>query len=226
AKRAVELATVAEVATRVSTIQNPEEMLQTVVNLTRQAFNLYHAHVYMLNDAGDTLVLTRGAGEIGQKMVAEGRQIALDAEKSLVARAARMRSGVIVNDVFQDPEFLAHPLLPHTRSELAVPMIVGDHLLGVMDIQDAVANRFTPEDVNIMTTLAAQVAVSLQNARSFARAQRQAEREALINAISERIQATNSVEGALQVAVREIGRALGAQHTAIRLGVESRKNGN
>lgn len=226
AKRAVELATVAEVTTRVSTIQNPDEMLQTVVNLTRQAFHLYHAHVYLLDDTGDTLVLARGAGEIGQKMVAEGRQIKMTAEKSLVARAARTRAGVIVNDVHMDPEFLPHPLLPQTRSELAVPMVVGDRLFGVIDIQDKVTNRFTPEDVNIMTTLAAQVAVSLQNARSYAQAQRQAEREALINAISERIQATNSVEGALQVAVREIGRALGAQHTAIRLGVETKRNGN
>jgi len=104
-------------------------------------------------------------------------------------------------------------------------MIGGDRLLGVIDVQDSQLNRFTPEDVNIMTTLAAQVAVSLQNARSYARAQRQAEREALINAISERIQASSSVENALQVAVREIGRALGAQHTAIRLGLERKLDG-
>jgi GAF domain-containing protein len=108
---------------------------------------------------------------------------------------------------------------------MAVPLIVGDTLLGVMDIQSEEVNRFSQEDVSIMTTLAAQVAVSLQNARSYARAQRQAEREALINAISERIQSTNSVEDALQVAVRELGRALGAQHTAIRLGLE-RKGGS
>jgi GAF domain-containing protein/PAS domain-containing protein len=220
AKRATELAQVAEISTSVSTIQNPDEMLQTVVDLTRQSFELYHAHIYLLDEAGESLVLTKGAGEIGQKMVAEKRRITIDAEKSLVARAARSRQGVIVNDVRQDPEFLPHPLLPETRSEMAVPMIAGDRLLGVIDIQDEEVERFTAEDVNIMTTLAAQVAVSLQNARSFARAQRQAEREALINAISERIQATNSVESALQVAVREIGRALGANQTAIRLGLE------
>ena len=99
-------------------------------------------------------------------------------------------------------------------------MVIGDHLLGVIDVQDVEADRFTQERYQHFDTLAPQVAVSLQNARSYARAQRQAEREALINAISERIQATNSVENALQVAVREIGRALGAQHTAIRLGLE------
>jgi PAS domain S-box-containing protein len=225
AKRAVELAMVAEITTRVSTIQSPDEMLQTVVDLTKQAFNLYHVQIYMLNEPGDTLVIARGAGEIGHKMVSEGRRISLDAEKSLAARAARNRQGVIVNNVHQDPDFLPHPLLTETCSEMAVPMIAGGRLLGVIDVQDSQYNRFTPEDVNIMTTLAAQIAVSLQNARSYARAQRQAEREALINAISERIQATNSVESALQVAVREIGRALGAQHTAIRLGLERKADG-
>ena len=220
AKRATELARVAEVATTVATIQSPDEMLQTVVDLTQQAFDLYHAHVYLLDENNKRLVLTKGAGEVGRKMVAEGRSLSLDIEKSLVARAARTRSGVIVNDVRLDPDFLSNPLLPDTRSEMAVPMIAGDRLLGVLDIQDEVIERFSHEDANIMTTLAAQVAVSLQNARSYARAQRQAEREALINAISERIQATNSVENALQVAVREIGRALGAQHTAVRLGLE------
>ena len=225
AKRAVELATVAEITTRVSTIQNPDEMLQMVVDLTKQVFNLYHVHIYLLNESSTKLAISKGAGEIGREMVLEGREIDYDAEKSLVARAARTRQGVIVNNVKVDPDFLSHPLLPDTRSEMAVPMIGGGRLLGVIDVQDAQVDRFTPEDVNIMTTLAAQIAVSLQNARSYARAQRQAEREALINAISERIQATSSVENALQVAVREIGRALGAQHTAIRLGLERKVDG-
>jgi PAS domain-containing protein/putative methionine-R-sulfoxide reductase with GAF domain len=220
AKRAAELATVAEVSTTVSTIQNPDEMLQTVVDLTRHSFELYHTHIYLLDENGEELVLTKGSGDVGRQMVTEGRRIALDTEKSLVARAARSQQGVTVNDVRQDPEFLPHPLLPETRSEMAVPMVATGRLLGVMDFQDVAVNRFSPEDINIMTTLSTQVAVSLQNARSYARAQRQAEREALINTISERIQATNSVESALQVAVREIGRALGANQAAIRLGLD------
>jgi PAS domain S-box-containing protein len=171
AKRATELTTVAEVATVVATIQSPEEMLQTVVDLTKVSFDLYHAHIYLLNEAGNMMVLTKGAGEVGRQMVTEGRQIPLQAEKSLVARAARTRQGVIVNDVRQDPEFLPHPLLPDTRSELAVPMVVGDTLLGVLDIQSAEAGRFSDEDISIHTTLASQVAVALQNARQYAQTQ-------------------------------------------------------
>ncbi len=220
ARRAAELATVAKVTTTISTILEPDTMLQTVVDLTRQNFGLYHAHIYLVDEASQTLSLVSGAGEVGRKMVAEGRAIPLDAEKSLVVRAYRSGQGIIVNDVHQDPDFLPHPLLPDTHSEMAVPMSVGGRVLGVIDVQSETTGRFSNEDVNILTTLSAQVAVSLQNARSYARAQRQAEREALINAISEKIQSTATVENALQVSIRELGRALGAQRTIIQLGLD------
>ena len=98
-------------------------------------------------------------------------------------------------------------------------MIVGDELIGVFDIQSNELNHFTDEDVSIQTTLAAQVAVALQNARSFQQAKEQAEQESMINIISQRIQGTTSVEDALQVAVRELGRALGAKQASIQLDV-------
>ncbi|MBN1370963.1 MAG: GAF domain-containing protein [Anaerolineaceae bacterium] len=220
AQRASELATVAEVSTTISTLLDPEKMLQEVVDLTKERFHLYHAHIYLLDEDGQNLVLRAGAGEVGRTMVAEGRSIPMDSEKSLVARTARDRKGEIVNDTYIDPYFLPHPLLPSTASEVSVPLVAGDQLLGVLDVQDDQVGRFTEENVNVFTTLASQVAVSLQNSRSYIRAQQQAERESLINAISERIQSTTSVEAALQVAVRELGRALGAQRTVIQLGLQ------
>ena len=76
-----------------------------------------------------------GAGEVGQKMVAQGWSISLDREHSLVARSARDRQGVIVNNVRKAPDWLPNPLLPDTHSELAVPIIVGERILGVLDVQ-------------------------------------------------------------------------------------------
>ena len=125
AKRATELQTVAEVSTTTAKTLEPDRLLQTVVDVTKERFNLYHAHIYLADDTWKTLLLAAGAGEVGRKMVAEEHAIALDAEKSLVARAARERQPVIVNDVRDDPSFLPNPLLPETRSEMAVPMIVG-----------------------------------------------------------------------------------------------------
>ena len=168
AKHAVELETVARVSTAASSVLQVEALLQEVVDLTRSSFNLYHAHIYLLNEAGDMLALSAGAGNVGKKMVEIGRHIPLNHDRSLVARAARTRRGVVANDVTQEPDFLPNPLLPQTRSEMAVPMVVGNKLLGVFDVQSDVANRFTDDDLRIQMTLAGQVAVALQNARLYA----------------------------------------------------------
>ncbi len=169
AKRATQLEAVATVSTTASTVLDPEKLLQAVVDLTKQRFDLYHAHIYLLDETGQTLLLACGAGEVGQKMVAEGWSISLDHGKSIVAQAACTRQSVVANDVIHDKDsaYLSNRLLPHTRSEMAVPMIVGDKLLGVFDVQSDKPDQFTQEDANIYTTLAAQVAIALQNARLY-----------------------------------------------------------
>ncbi|GMV34236.1 MAG: GAF domain-containing protein [Chloroflexi bacterium CFX1] len=170
-ERTQALSTVAEVSAAASVILETDKLLQEVNDLTKERFGFYHAHIYLLDAEEKNLVLASGAGEAGRRMVAEGRSIPLDREQSLVARAARERKGVIVNDVTQAPDFLPNPLLPDTRSELAVPMIVGENLVGVFDVQSDQVGRFTQSDADIQTTLAAQIASSVQNARLFSRAQ-------------------------------------------------------
>jgi putative methionine-R-sulfoxide reductase with GAF domain len=223
AARTKDLEIVAEVGTATATILESKRLLQEVVDLTKERFNLYHSHIYLLDGEGKNLVLTSGAGEPGRIMVAEGRSIPLDREQSLVARAARERKGVTVNDVTQAPDFLPNTLLPDTRSELAVPMIVGNQVIGVFDIQSDQVGRFTESDVNIQTTLAAQLATSIQNVRSFEQSRRQAEFESLTNMIGQRIQRTTSIEESLQTAIREIGLALGASRVSASIG-NSRQN--
>lgn len=210
AARTRDLATVAEVGTATATILESRKLLQEVVDLTKERFGLYHAHIYLLDDAGKNLVLAAGAGEPGRIMTAEGRSIPLDREQSLVARAARERRGVTVNDVTQAPDFLPNPLLPDTRSELAVPMMVGGNLLGVFDIQSDQVGRFTESDIYIQTALASLVGTSIQNVRTFERSQKQAELESLVNAIGQKIQRATSIEETLKVGIRELGLALGA----------------
>jgi signal transduction histidine kinase len=166
-KRARQLQTVAEVSTATSTNLDALILLQQVVDLTKERFSLYHAHIYLLNDAGDTLDLVAGAGEKGRKMVTEGWQIPLNQEQSLVARAAQNRQGEIVNDVRANPYWLSNPLLPDTRSEMAIPLMVGEQILGVLDVQASEVDYFTEEDMHIQSTLAAQIAVAIKNAQLY-----------------------------------------------------------
>ena len=165
------LETVAEISTVTSTILESDKLLQVVVDLSKERFNLYHSHIYLLDEAGENLVLAAGAGEPGKQMVAEGRSIPLNREQSLVARAAREQKGVTVNDVTLERDFLPNPLLPETRSELAVPMIVGEKVIGVFDVQSDVIGRFTDADIAVQATLASQVASAVQNARLYTSAE-------------------------------------------------------
>jgi signal transduction histidine kinase len=167
-RSAVELQAVAEVSTASSTILDPIQLLQTVVDLTKTNFGLYHAHVYLIDDSGSNLILAAGAGEVGRSMTMEGWNIAIDHEESLVARVARTHDGEIISDVHQVKGYLPNPMLPRTLSEMAVPMVVGDKLVGVFDVQADVVGRFTEGDVRTFSTLAAQTAVALQNAKLYA----------------------------------------------------------
>lgn len=166
-----QLATVTDVSAAASTILEPQQLVQVVVDLTKEKFGLYHAQIYLLDGEAQILRLTAGAGEAGKQMRREGWQIALNQARSLVARTARRRLSALVNDVRREPDFLPNHWLPQTRSELAVPMLVGDQLLGVFDAQSEQPGRFTDEDLVVYTALARQMAVALENARRYTLAQ-------------------------------------------------------
>jgi len=200
AKRATELETVAEVSVAASTILDTQKLLQTVADLTKNRFNLYHAHIYLLDQAGDTLKLAAGAGDIGRQMVSKGWSIPLNRAQSLVAHTARSRKGIIVNDVRQHPDYFQNPLLPHTRSELAVPMLVGHQLLGVLDVQADTPNYFTEAELRIQSTLANQVAAAIRNVRLFENVvQARKETEELLREAQISQQLTQSLAGALGI---------------------------
>ncbi len=171
ARRALELETVAQVSAAATTLRDVTELLQTVANLTKDRFNLYHAHIYLLDGDTGRLRLAAGSGEVGRAMVESGHSIPLSRERSIVARAARLGQSLYVADVIQEASFLPNPLLPDTRSELAVPLIVADIVLGVLDLQSEKVGRFTDTDLQVMTTLGDQTAIALENARAFAATQ-------------------------------------------------------
>ncbi|HEU0296305.1 MAG TPA: GAF domain-containing protein [Anaerolineales bacterium] len=227
-RRAQQLAAVAEISTVSSKELNIQKMLESVVHLTQRKFSLYHAHIFTFDEMTAELQIAACGWNEGNEHEGthETISIPLDKEQSLVARAARTRQAVIVNDVQSENGWLANPLLPDTASEMAVPLVIGDQVLGVLDVQSDRINAFTEEDANIHTTLAAQIATALQNARSFEQAQRQAEQESMLNTIGQKIQSATSVEAVLQIAARELGRALGAPLTVAQLGVSTKAGGS
>lgn len=173
AARSRELEASQRVTFAASEAVDPDELLDLVVNLIRDQFDLYHAQVYLTDKEQRTAVLHKSTGYAGHQLLEQGHFIPLERE-TLVAKAIRLGSPMVVNDVSREENWVANPLLPHTCSELVVPLKVGDRVLGALDVQSRDLDTFTPATVALFQTMAEQVAMSFRSADLLARTREQA----------------------------------------------------
>jgi GAF domain-containing protein/HAMP domain-containing protein len=167
ADRTQRLETVTVISERLNTILDVDQLLAEVVNQVQEKFGYYHAHIYLLDEAGQNLVVTAGTGPAGAEMEARGHSIAITASKSLVAQAARTGQVTKVDNVLADEGWLPNPLLPDTQAEMAVPITLEGQVVGVLDVQEAEVAGLDESDANLLRSLANQVAVAIRNARLF-----------------------------------------------------------
>lgn len=205
----------AQIGRRISTILDEDEMITAVVDQVQKAFNYYHVQIYLLDKTTNRLTAASGTGQPGRSMRQYGHYVTLG--EGLVGQAAANNLPLLAPDVTREHRWLPNKWLPETRSELAVPIATEKEVLGVLDVQRTSMGSLTEADTNVLQLIANQVAIALQNARQYVVTQQRAERQLLINKIGQQIQSTTAIDEALQVAVRELGRALGSDFTRVHL---------
>ncbi len=161
---------IATLGKQLSAILNLEELLAEMVEQVKENFDYYHAHIYLLDNKREKLVVAAGTGLAGQEMKAKGHNIPLSALTSLVARAARTGQVVHIDNVREAEDWLPNSLLPDTYAEMAVPIRLGieGQVVGVLDVQEDKIAGLDEGDENLLRSLANHVAVAIRNARLFA----------------------------------------------------------
>jgi GAF domain-containing protein/HAMP domain-containing protein len=165
-RRATQLQTVAEIGRTAAALLDLDELLSQVTQLVSESFGFYHVGIFLIDDLREYAILRAANSQGGKEMLAHHHKLRVG-HRGIVGYVTGTKNPRIALDVGEDAHHFQNPFLPETRSEMALPLIVGGELLGVIDVQSKVESAFSSEDVEVLQVLADQVAIALQNARLF-----------------------------------------------------------
>jgi len=169
-ERTKQLAATNEVGRVASSSLDPDELLARVIHLLPEQFNYYYAAIYLLDPSGKWAELKEATGETGHVLKLNRYRLEV-VGRSMVGTAIREKSVRVAQIASEEKQRFDNPLLPYTRSEIALPMIVGDRVLGALNVQSTRQADFGPQVIETMQNMAGQVAIALENARLFQEAQ-------------------------------------------------------
>ncbi len=166
-QRANQLQSAAEVAAAVASIRDLDALLDEIAHLISGRFGFYHVGIYLLDETGKKLTLRAANTEAGRRLIEKGFELPLD-QPSMAASVAKTRQVRVAADVSADEQYLALEELSMTRSEIVLPLISGDKLMGVLDLQDTIVRAPSSDELTALRILANQTAIAMDNAQLFA----------------------------------------------------------
>ncbi len=159
-----------EVGRVASSSLDPNELLARVINLFTEQFGYYFAAIYLIDPSEKWAEIREATGEIG-KLLKQNRQKHEISGRNMVGSAIRERSPKIAQIALEERNRYQNPLLPYTRSEIALPLLAGDRVLGALDVQSTKESDFGPDVIRTMQSMAGHIAIALENAKLFQEAQ-------------------------------------------------------
>jgi signal transduction histidine kinase len=152
---------------------DPDQLMDMVVDILYNNFRYYHIHIYLIDPQSGHLVSRHGRGEAAQEFTKMDAR--LPVATGIIGHVAETRQPFITNNVNDVIFYYRHPLLPDTKSELAVPIMINGEALGVLDVKDR--SNIPPHHLSMMSAIANQLAVALQKANLYAELQKSLEQE-------------------------------------------------
>jgi GAF domain-containing protein len=162
-RRSAQLQTIAEIARTVIAIRNMDTLLPVLTQTISDRFGFYHVGIFLIDELEQYAILRAANSEGGLRMLRRGHRLKIG-KQGVVGFVARSRQARIALDVGADAVYFNNPDLPNTKSEMALPLKSGEQVIGVLDIQSTEANAFTDEDISMLSILADQTAIAIQNA--------------------------------------------------------------
>jgi serine phosphatase RsbU (regulator of sigma subunit)/putative methionine-R-sulfoxide reductase with GAF domain len=217
------LLTVAEVGRKLTSILDLDQLLTQVVELIQSRFGYYHVQIFLIERGSDRAYFkaskssTPGSDhELNEKWKREGRSTRIGQE-GIIGWVAQHGESLLANDVSAEPRYIPDDprLLPDTRAELAVPLIVEGEVLGVLDVQSTETGAFGPDDLFVLTTLADQVAVAVNSARAYEAQQEEAWLTTVMLQVAEATGQADGIGEVLDAAVRVITMLAGVDSCTI-----------
>jgi GAF domain-containing protein len=165
-RRAAQLEALAQVAHTVASMRDLRELLPRIVTAISENFGFYHVGVFLLDEANEYAVLSATNSEGGQRMLERKHRLRVGHE-GIVGYVTAAGEARIVMDVGKDAVFFDNPELPNTHSEMALPLKSENRIMGALDVQSTEQGAFTEEDIQMLSLLADQVSLAIENARLF-----------------------------------------------------------
>jgi GAF domain-containing protein len=178
-RRIIQIRTASDIARSISSLQDPDLLLQQVVDQVREKFDLYYVGVFLI-DENHYAVLKTGTGEAGRKMIAAGHKLQVGGS-SMIGWCIANRKPRIALDVGTEAVRFNNPNLPETRSEMALPILSRARALGALTIQSREPSAFDESDIRLLEGIADSLAIALENADLFQSAQSGLEEIRLLN---------------------------------------------
>jgi len=165
-RRTAQFEALTQVTQAITSIRDLQQLLPLITTLISEKFGFYHVGIFLLDDTNEFAVMTAANSEGGKKMLARQHRLRVGQE-GIVGSVTSTGEARIAMDVGKDAVYFDNPELPDTHSEMALPLKSGTLIVGALDVQSIEQGAFTPEDIQMLSLLADQVSLAIENARLF-----------------------------------------------------------